>query len=452
MVTRAISALWLVAGLARVAGAEGIVADGLTEPPRAPAALCLPPDERGAIPAALSQTGAFRDVRALVPASGLIPYVVNVPFWSDGAEKQRWMALPGGRSGGGGTIRFTPTGEWTFPEGTVFIKHFDLTVDETRPSVRRRLETRLLVRTGSAGVYGVSYKWRADNSDADLIREGRPDSIDVRTTSGTQARRWYYPGPADCCQCHTRAAGGVLGVNTRQLNGDFTGMSGVKENQLRTWSRLALFQPSLVESDLPRLSRLARADAPGQSLDDRARSYLDANCAYCHRPGSAPADFDLRYDTPLAAQRLLGTPVRIDLGVDGARAVAPNDPWRSAILTRMQTSGTTGMPPLAHEAIDHRAVELMRAWITSLPGPPVLEPPTIKPKSGEYRRSIRVTLAHPDPHAVIRYTLDGTAPAKSSRAYTGSFAVARSTTVRARAYKAGYTRSIVVQETLIIED
>jgi uncharacterized repeat protein (TIGR03806 family) len=452
MVTRVVALLLLVPGTACGGDREDGPPYGLTKQPGAVAYLGLPSDEHGAVPTLLSQTGAFRDVRTLSPESGLVPYGLNVPFWSDGAEKRRWVALPGGRSGAGATIGFAPTGEWTFPDGTVFVKHFELAIDETRPDLRRRLETRMLARVASGEVYGVSYRWRPDGSDADLVREARVESIEVRTASGPRARRWYYPGPADCRLCHTRAAGGVLGVNTRQLNGEFTYPTGVIDNQLRTWNHLHLFEPSLVEADIPRLNRLAHGDAPNRSLEDRARSHLDANCAYCHRPGGAPADFDARYDTPLARQQLLGASARIDLGIDGARIVAPNDPWRSAILTRMQTSGSTGMPPLAHEVIDRRAVALLRAWITSLPGPSVLEPPTIEPKSGDYRGSVHVSLTHPDPHAVVRYTLDGTAPAKSSPVYTGPFAVARSTTVRARAYKPAFTRSITAQETLIVED
>jgi uncharacterized repeat protein (TIGR03806 family) len=445
------SALLIALGLASAPGAAAGSRYGLTYRPGA-AYLGLPRNDRGAVPTVLSETGTFRDVRTLSPATALIPYGLNVPFWSDGAEKRRWIAIPSGRSSKGATIRFAPKGQWTFREGTVFVKHFELAVDENQPDLKRRLETRLLVRTDTGDVYGVSYKWRPDNSDADLVREGRLETIEVKTASGRRAGRWYYPGPTDCRQCHTLAAGGVLGVNTRQLNGDFTYPSGVVDNQLRAWNHLGLFEPAQSEADIQKLDHLAQLDAPGRSLEDRARSYLDANCAYCHRPGGAAADFDARYDTPLAEQRLLGATVRIDLGVDGVRAVAPNDPWRSAILTRIQISGSTGMPPLGHEVIDRRGVELLRAWITSLPGPPVVDPPSIEPKSGDFRGTIRVHLAHPDPHAVIRYTLDGTAPGKSSSVYTGPFPIARSTTVRARAYKPGFTRSITVQETLIIED
>ena len=44
-------------------------------------------------PALLSQTGAFGDLTSLTTTNGLIPYNVNAPLWSDGANKLRWTNL-----------------------------------------------------------------------------------------------------------------------------------------------------------------------------------------------------------------------------------------------------------------------------------------------------------------------------------------------------------------------
>ena len=127
--------------------------------------LKMPATADGPIPALLSQTGAFKDIRRLIPADELLPYELVVPFWSDHAIKTRWIAVPSGQ-----TVKFSPTGEWVFPAGTVLVKHFDLTLDETKAGTARRLETRIIVRAENGGVYGVTYKWRADNSDADLVQ------------------------------------------------------------------------------------------------------------------------------------------------------------------------------------------------------------------------------------------------------------------------------------------
>jgi uncharacterized repeat protein (TIGR03806 family) len=425
---------------------------GLTSRPVSRAFLNLPSTERGTMPGRLSETGAFLDTRALRPTTALIPYDVNTPLWSDGAVKRRWVAVPSKGPGHVATIRPAATGSWDLPAGTVFVKHFELPAGLARAGATHRLETRLLVRDATGGVYGMSYRWRLDGTDADLVREPMRETIRVVSAAGERQRTWYFPAPEDCRQCHTPSAGGVLGVSTRQLNGELAYPSGVVDNQLRAWNRAGFFEPPLDERAIPNLPRLARLDDRGRSLEDRARSYLDANCAQCHRPGGAVADFDARFDTPLAAQQLIGTPARINLAVDGARLIAPNDPWRSILLARINTLEPVKMPPLAHEAIDRDAVQLLEAWIASLPGPPVASPPAILPRGGDFRKAVQVTLKSSDPGAEIRYTLDGIAPGNSSPVYTEPIQIHRSTTLRARTYKTRFTRSIVVQETFIIEE
>ena len=144
---------------------------GLTSREVAPAFFNMPTTFEGSLPPLLSQTGVFSNTPSMTPAAGLIPYSPNVPLWSDGAAKTRYLAVP--NTGGAITpiqqITFAPTGSWTFPAGTVFVKTFQLNTDTSNPNVLRRLETRLLVRDINGAVYGVTYKWRPDNSDADLL-------------------------------------------------------------------------------------------------------------------------------------------------------------------------------------------------------------------------------------------------------------------------------------------
>ena len=195
-----------------------------------------PPPPKKFLPKLISQTGVFADLTNLSPANFLIPYTVNSPLWSDGAVKTRWFTLPTNS-----VIGFTANGEWTFPAGSVFVKHFDLPVDDTNPQILRRLETRLLVRDASGYVYGATYKWRADNSDADLITTGVSEPVEIKTAAGTRSQNWFYPGRQDCLTCHTPASGGVLGLKTRQLNGSFKYPNGVTDNQLHTLGHLGLF-------------------------------------------------------------------------------------------------------------------------------------------------------------------------------------------------------------------
>ncbi len=329
-----------------------------------------PPPPTHPFPKLLSQTGVFRDLAKLTPATGLIPYNVNTPLWSDGAVKTRWLALPANTA-----IHFAPDGEWTFPAGAVFVKNFELPVDDTNPKILRRLETRLLVRDTNGYVYGASYKWRADHSDADLVTAGLTQNITVKTADGTRTQRWFYPGRQDCLTCHTPASGGVLGVKTRQLNGDFKYPNGITDNQLRAWNHIGLFDTKLDENDIPRFTKLVAVTNNTAPLGIRARSYLDANCAQCHRPGGAEAFFDARFDTPLEKQGIINGPVANALGVSGAKIVVPGNVSKSILFHRVSIVGDLQMPPLARNLVDQKAVAVIADWINSLsPVAPSLPP------------------------------------------------------------------------------
>ena len=408
--------------------------------------LRMPATPAGAIPKLLSQTGAFKDLRHLVPSDGLVPYDLIVPFWSDGAEKMRWIAVPRGE------IQFSPAGEWVFPAGTVFVKTFEMPTDARDPKVLRRLETRLLMVQGGGLVYGVVYKWRDDLSDADLLSQGSlTETLPIVNAAGeARSQTWYYPSRKDCNTCHTKLAGGVLGLKTRQLNHDFTYPSGVADNELREWNHLGLFAPAFKDADLKDFPRLAPSGDAARSLEDRARSYLDANCSGCHRPGGTVAGFDARYDTPLDRQNLVNGEVLLDQGIDHPHIISPHDIWRSIAYMRVDTVGDIRMPPLDRETIDAHGVALLREWIDSMPGRPVLAPPAIEPAGGTYGKPVEVKLSEAEPGADIRYTLDGSVPGASDPLYEKPFVLEGPAVVRTRAFKAGFTRSITSQELFIV--
>jgi uncharacterized repeat protein (TIGR03806 family) len=325
--------------------------------------LQIPPNA-AELPPLLSQTGIFRSLRDLTPSPGLIPYTVNAPLWSDGADKRRWLALPGDAQ-----ITFAPTGEWKFPPGTVFVKHFEIGASESQPGPPRRLETRVLLVKDEGG-YGATYRWRPDQQDAELLADGKTETVALHTPQGRRQLTWSYPSRSDCLVCHTTNAGFVLGVKTRQLNGSYTyPTTGITDNQLRTWNHLGLFESPLEETGILRLPRLAALSDGSASLEHRVRSYLDANCSQCHRPGGTRALFDARFDTPLAQQNLLAGPLAAaDFGISGTRLVTPGDPCRSALCARMNRRGDVyAMPPLATQMIDSAAVALVAEWIKTLP-------------------------------------------------------------------------------------
>lgn len=415
----------------------------------------LPPTADGAFPALLSQTGAFTSAATLSPSPGLLAYNVNAALWSDGAEKMRWIAVPndGPPFTTNEQIRFSADGPWTFPAGTVFVKHFELVVDE-RSQERRRLETRLLVRDAVGSVYGVTYKWRADRADADLVpSEGLIEALAMRGADGAiRQQLWQYPGRNECLQCHNSASGGVLGVNTRQQNGPFKAGPGMPksdriDNQLKLWHQLGYFHTAPsddVFAALPRLVALTDRAAP---LQERVRSFLDVNCAHCHRPGVADMYWDARWQTPLEKTGIVGGTVKFGLGIDSARLVAPRDPWRSILLLRLSTDDPKlRMPPLARQRQDPVVLDTLHEWINALPGVPALEPPKIFPATGEFDRPVEVALAYPGTEAavVIRYTIDSTMPRADSPVYMRPIHVAESTTITASAWKEGLTTSAAI--------
>jgi uncharacterized repeat protein (TIGR03806 family) len=320
-----------------------------------------PPPPTKIMPKLISQTGIFANLTNLQPASLLIPYTVNSPLWSDGAVKTRWFTLPTNS-----VIGFSVNGEWTFPPGSVFVKHFELPVDDTNPKILRRLETRILVRDTNGYVYGASYKWRADNSDADLVTAGIFEPVPIKTATGIRTQNWFYPGKQDCLTCHTPASGGVLGIKTRQLNGSFTYPNGVTANQLHTLGHLGIFDAAFDDRKIYRCSRLFNITNTAAALQIRVRSYLDANCSMCHRPGGVGAFFDARFDTPLQHQNLLNGPVANQLGIAGAKVIVPGSTNKSILFRRISITGEGQMPPLGKNVVDEKAVAAIGQWIGSL--------------------------------------------------------------------------------------
>jgi uncharacterized repeat protein (TIGR03806 family) len=431
---------------------------GLTTRAPSPAYYNMPASISGSLPPTLSQTGVFTNTPGMFAAGGLVPYNVITPLWSDGALKTRWMSVP--NNGAPYTpdeqIGFSSTGEWNFPSGTIFVKHFDLVTDYSQAGApKRRLETRLLVRDPAAAVYGVTYKWRADNSDADLLTTSLTQQIVITNADLTTfTQTWYYPSPADCMTCHTPAANYVLGVKTRQLDSVFTyPSSGQADNQLRTLNRVGLFYPAINETNIATYSHLVAVGDTNASLVDRARSYIDANCAQCHRPGGSGTAFDGRWDTALTNQNLIYGPlIKGDLGFDNAYVVVPKDIWRSILYQRANSlDPTIKMPPLARNLVDTDALDTIAAWINSLIGVPALPPPTITPAGGVFNGPVSVTLQAPVTNATLHYTLDGSLPTVGSLLYSATLSVTNSLTLRASAFAPGYTNSVAAKGVFTIQ-
>lgn len=365
-----------------------------------------------AFPRTLSESGLFASVKDHVLQPAVIPYSVNSQLWSDGATKERALALPGTQ-----TIGFTEQGPWEFPEHTVLVKTFSLPGGD-RP---RRIETRFLTLQEGQW-YGYSYAWNDEQTEAKLV-----DSGGLTVKFGDL--EWRYPSRVECMVCHSRAAAFVLGLSTGQMNREHN-YAGVRKNQLEALEQLGVLRiPRQRHADalkdrgtqLQRLAagvnarpftrlipepstkalqkRLDTATAPlraalsghggdttklyrpleefprmadprdaKQPLGDRVRSYLHVNCSICHvEAGGGNAAVNLHLSTPLDKMKLVNeVPIHDRFGLTDARLVAPGAPERSILVERLARRGTGQMPPLAASRVDAEAVQLMREWIRQL--------------------------------------------------------------------------------------
>ncbi|MFZ4767717.1 MAG: putative Ig domain-containing protein, partial [Roseimicrobium sp.] len=257
------------------------------------------------------------------------------------------------------------------------MKHFDLPSDARDPHVLHRLETRVLVRDDSGYVYGGSYKWRADNSDADLVLDAVTENIPVVDASGTAGTQpWFFPGRQDCTICHTRASGGVLGLKTKQSHRDHD-FAGTTDNQLRAWNHAGYFSPAIVESTLSTLAKLTPITDTTSSVEQRMRSYLDANCSHCHRPAGVHALWDGRIETLLDDAGIVNGFVGDNLGVTDAHVISPQSLAQSIMHKRLSTATELyKMPPIGKNKVDADAVALLEQWIEQVTAPPAKPLPT----------------------------------------------------------------------------
>ncbi len=292
-------------------------------------------------PNLLSQSGCFVATDPTRPTSKLVPYTVNAPLWSDGADKERYFALPAG-----GKISVGANGDWDLPAGSITVKNFSLGT--------KRVETRLFMRHTDGSWAGYTYEWNDAQTDATLL------TTDKTKTVGTQA--WTFPNRGQCMSCHQGAAGFTLGLETAQLNRSETTTTGSTENQLARLSRLGVFASGV---SFTGAAALPQYDDVAQSNEARAKSYLHANCGFCHQPGGlGRGSQDFRFSTSFAGASICNKdPEEGSLGVSSPKLFAPGAPARSIISVRMHALDGTRMPPLASHQVDATGTALIDSWI-----------------------------------------------------------------------------------------
>ncbi len=319
----------------------------------------------GAFPQTLSATGLFADLTDLSPNPGLLPYDINLAFWSDYAIKTRWFAIPDATN----TMTWARDDNWSFPAGMLWVKHFDLETERGNPASRERIETRVLTQTAS-DYYGVSYRWNEAGTEAYLVPDGGVE-FDLEIVDGgvTNIQRWGIPSRSECITCHTPQAGRSLGLTTRQMN-MVSDMDGFIGNQLDLLYEGGYFAN---EPDPPNtLPRIVRPDEVSYPLEERARSYIAVNCAYCHRADGtvSGANWEGRPRFTLAETGLVNGDAVNNNANPANKYVVPGDTLHSIVYNRVAaTNGFSRMPPLASNELDQEGIDLLYDWITNeLPG------------------------------------------------------------------------------------
>jgi uncharacterized repeat protein (TIGR03806 family) len=290
----------------------------------------------------LSQTGCVSPTDATKPTAGLIPFTVALPFWSDGADKERFLAVPDGK-----TISVAADGDFTLPPGGVTMKNFRWQ--------GKLFETRFFVRHNDGSYYGYSYEWNDAGTDATKVAETGKD----KALTGLA---WWYPSTSGCFTCHSEAAGRSLGLETRQLN--FPGLYGtVKANQFATLQHIGL-----LSGNMTALAAFPAKDDATAPVDTRARAYLAVNCSNCHRPnGPGRGVWNALFDTAFKDMKICNAlPDFGDLGVAGASLLKPGAHASSVIWLRMSQRMADFMPPLATKLPDTVGADLLSKWIDGI--------------------------------------------------------------------------------------
>lgn len=319
----------------------------------------------------LSEYGFFVGELALeVPTTGVLPYQVAAPLWSDGAHKGRFLYLPEGE-----TLALTEEDEWELPVGSVAIKSFYLDIDRSSPAEElQTIETRLLVREEEVWKSYI-YRWNDEQTEATRIKAGADARVPYTDANGQPAEQLYIiPDQNTCGECHERDdVLRLLGVSTPQMNIQIYPPGGVERDGERV-SQLEWLAEQGVIADLPDPTTLpAFPDPAGDAeLDARARTYLHGNCGHCHRPGGGGGTSGLKLlyaETDPAEYGVCKVPAAAGPGTGGnSFAIVPGHPEESIVVFRMaSTDPEIKMPELPSLLADDFGVDLITEWIAAMP-------------------------------------------------------------------------------------
>lgn len=311
----------------------------------------------------LSEYGFFTgNIKELKPASGIIPYSLNTPLFSNYAEKLRFIKLPAGKK-----VIFNDSAVFDMPKGTVLIKNFYYPLDFRHPEKGRKIiETRLLAHR-EEGWSTYQYIWNEDQTEATFEPIGDAITVSYTDAKGKKVNAPYViPNQAQCKGCHSQGNQLIpIGLAARHLSGDYAYETG-NQNQLTYWASHNMI-------DLPSAKIQANANwlDKSASLNDRARAYLDINCGFCHNPAGPANTSGLFLDIHNANPTALGInkpPVAAGRGSgDREYDIVPGSPHKSIMIYRMtSTDPGVAMPEIGREQIHKEGIALISEWIKGM--------------------------------------------------------------------------------------
>ena len=352
-------------------------------------------------PTKLSDTGLFKSVKDHETAEGVVRFTPNAEQWQDGATAEWHLALPGASAVAvfdkprplPGQV-FWHEFRTQFPKDAVLVKTISLPA--AGRTAAARVETQLLHYDGEDW-RGYSFAWRDDQSDADLVpAEGAEKVFTAPARVAPETKRehvWTFHSRTQCLTCHNAWAEFALAFNVGQLNTSRVRAADAPSQLVDLARRGVLRRVGEKDAPLPTLDEAAAAKervlaAPfggAYSLDERARAYLQVNCAHCHRFGGGGGQvvFEMDVAKSLKETGLLDAgPKQGDFGIPDARVVAPGDPHRSVLFYRMAKFGRGRMPHLGSERPHPEGLKLIEEWVHSLAVPPT-EPSRGRPAADE---------------------------------------------------------------------